>query len=130
MCNSFTGFLSFNCAHYFFEYIEMMQYTGSFLVLICYILIYYKSHYGCTRNAVNICIMWWEFLFVSLLRKHRDSTLHYISWQLVFLSHISNIYDICAFVVTWLLQDFCSSDSLHSLCSWNCFSSFQVQKSL
>lgn len=60
--NSFTGFFSCNCAHYFFECIKIMQYPASFLVLICYILMCCNSHCGCTRYAGDI--MWWGLLGV------------------------------------------------------------------
>lgn len=96
MYNIFAVFL--NCVHYFFQNIKMMQYPDSCLVLIYHSLIYYKSHYGCTRNAVNICIMRWElpfFFFPKFAQRQRFHPSWYFLATCHSFTYVEYMYDIC-----------------------------------
>lgn len=128
--NSFTGFFSWNCAHYFFECIKncsillVSQFSSVMFSFIISHIVVAQEMQEKSGLCDGVCCGFFEFA----QKAQRFHPSPYFL-QLVNLSHISNIYDICVFVVTCQLQDFCSSDLLHSLC-WSCFSFFQIQKSL
>lgn len=91
--NSLTEFLSFNFAHYFFEYNQMIQYPDRFQFSYI-ILIYYKSCYGCIGNDLYD-VMGIPF-FLSLLREIPPFTV--LPGNLSFF-HLYQIYVICVLLL-------------------------------
>lgn len=107
MCNIFTVFL--NCAHQVFEYIKMMQYPDSCLVLVYQSLIYYKSQCDAQEmQQTSVLCEGISFFFFFFLQVCSETQRFHPSWHFLATCHsftqVEYMYDICYLPASGFLQ--------------------------